>query len=89
MIFDVVISFVLAALSGLGVGGGGLFVIFLALFTDTPQLVAQGMNLLFFVFSASSSLIIRLTHNNSCRFGRFGRNFRNFCLREDRPKYSS
>ena len=62
MIFDVVISFVLAALSGLGVGGGGLFVIFLALFTDTPQLVAQGMNLLFFVFSASSSLIIHLTH---------------------------
>lgn len=62
MIFDVIISFVLAALSGLGVGGGGLFVIFLAIFTDTPQLIAQGMNLLFFIFSASSSLIIHLTH---------------------------
>ena len=62
MIFDVLISFLLAALSGLGVGGGGLFVIFLALFTDTPQLIAQGMNLLFFLFSASSSLTVHLTH---------------------------
>ena len=62
MIFDILISFVLAALSGLGVGGGGLFVIFLALFTDTPQLIAQGMNLLFFLFSASSSLTVHLTH---------------------------
>jgi uncharacterized membrane protein YfcA len=52
MIFDVIVSFVLAALSGIGVGGGGLFVIFLAIFTDTPQLIAQGMNLLFFIFSA-------------------------------------
>ncbi len=62
MIFDVLVSFVLAALSGLGVGGGGLFVIFLAIFTDTPQLIAQGMNLLFFLFSASSSLTVHLTH---------------------------
>ena len=62
MIFDVIVSFVLAALSGMGVGGGGLFVIFLAIFTDIPQLTAQGMNLLFFIFSASSSLIIHLTH---------------------------
>lgn len=49
-------------LSGLGVGGGGLFVIYLALFTDTPQLLAQGMNLLFFLFSSSASLTVHVTH---------------------------
>lgn len=61
MIFDVIMSFIIAALSGMGVGGGGLFVIFLAFFSELPQLVIQGMNLLFFLFSASASLIIHLT----------------------------
>lgn len=56
------IPFAVAVLSGLGVGGGGLFVIYLALFTDTPQLLAQGMNLLFFLFSSSASLIVHVTH---------------------------
>ena len=61
MLFSAIISFIIAALSGMGVGGGGLFVIYLALFTDTPQLVAQGMNLLFFLFSASASVAVHLT----------------------------
>ena len=51
------ITFLLAALSGMGVGGGGLFVIYLSLFTDTPQLVAQGMNLLFFLFFSQNSTL--------------------------------
>ena len=61
MIFQAVISFVIAALSGMGVGGGGLFVIYLALLTDTPQLAAQGMNLLFFLFSAGASMLVHLS----------------------------
>ena len=61
MLFDIISSFIIAALSGMGVGGGGLFVIFLAFFSELPQLVIQGMNLLFFLFSASASLIIHLT----------------------------
>ena len=60
MIISVGIAFLLAALSGMGVGGGGLFVIYLSLFTDTPQLAAQGMNLLFFLFSSGSSVLIHL-----------------------------
>ena len=51
MLFTILITFLLAALSGMGVGGGGLFVIYLSLFTNTPQLTAQGMNLLFFLLS--------------------------------------
>lgn len=61
MVLSFLISFGVAVLSGLGVGGGGLFVIYLALFTDTPQLAAQGMNLLFFLFSSSASVTVHLT----------------------------
>lgn len=61
MLIQILVPFLVAVLSGLGVGGGGLFVLYLAMFTDTPQLLAQGMNLLFFLFSASSSVCVHLT----------------------------
>lgn len=56
----VIISFLIAALSGMGVGGGGLFVIFLALFTDIPQLTVQGINLVYFIICSGASLLIHL-----------------------------
>lgn len=58
--FTILIVFVIATLSGMGVGGGGLFVIYLSLFTATPQLMAQGINLLFFLLCAGSSLLFHL-----------------------------
>lgn len=61
MIFTVIASFVLAALSGMGVGGGGLFVVFLALFSDLPQITIQGINLLFFIFSAGAAVLVHLS----------------------------
>ncbi len=61
LIFQIMVSFVIAALSGMGVGGGGLFVIYLALMGDTPQLAAQGLNLLFFLFSAGASMLVHLS----------------------------
>ena len=61
MVFTVIASFIIAALSGMGVGGGGLFVVFLAVFTDTPQITAQGINLLFFLFSAGSAVCVHLS----------------------------
>ena len=51
---------VIAALSGMGVGGGGLLVIYLAFATELPQLSVQGINLLFFLFSAGSALLIHV-----------------------------
>ena len=60
LIVQFLFSSVISALSGMGVGGGGLFVIYLSLMTDTPQLVAQGQNLLFFLFSAGSSMLVHL-----------------------------
>ena len=61
MIFTVIASFILAALSGMGVGGGGLFVVFLALFSDLPQITIQGINLLFFIFSAGAAVLVHLS----------------------------
>ena len=58
---SLITAFFVAILSGLGVGGGGLFVIYLALFTNLPQLQIQGINLAFFLFSSSASLSVHLT----------------------------
>ncbi len=60
LLISMLSAFLIAALSGMGVGGGGLFVIYLSLFTDTPQLLAQGMNLLFFLFSAGASVTVHI-----------------------------
>ena len=51
------VSFFIAILSGLGVGSGGLFVIWLVGIYGVSAPQARGMNLLFFVFSASAALI--------------------------------
>ena len=53
------VAFVIAVLSGLGVGSGGLLVIWLTLI-GVNALQARGMNLLFFVFSASTALIFHI-----------------------------
>ena len=66
MLTTLLITFLLAALSGMGVGGGGMFVIYLSLFTDTPQLTAQGMNLLFFLCSSGASMLIHLRRRTLC-----------------------
>lgn len=46
----------IAVLTGMGVGSGGLLVIYLTLVRDAPQLTAQGLNLLFYLCSAGASL---------------------------------
>ena len=53
----IVASFLIAVLSGMGVGSGGLLVVFLALFADVPQISAQGVNLVFFLFSSGASML--------------------------------
>ena len=50
----------ISALAGLGVGGGGLLVIYLTMAKDIPQLEAQGINLLFFVAAGISSLSVHI-----------------------------
>ena len=69
---------ILALLAGLlsgiigamGLGGGAVLIIYLSLFTETEQLKSQGINLLFFIFSATyfiiSSLRLRFKSSAFC-----------------------
>ena len=54
------VAFMIAALSGMGVGGGGLFALYLKYFSDYGQIDVQAINLLFFLFAAGASLMIHL-----------------------------
>ena len=58
---DFLIIFVIAVLSGLGVGSGGLLVIYLTLIEKVSQLTAQGANLIFFILASLSSLIFNIS----------------------------
>ena len=51
------VSLLIAAMCGLGVGSGGLFMVYLTLVLSIPQLTAQGINLVFFVFCSGASLL--------------------------------
>ena len=61
---EFLIIFLIASLAGLGVGGGGFYTLYLTLCLDTPQLQAQGLNLVFFIVSACASLLLHLRKRN-------------------------
>ncbi len=60
MLTTVVITFSVAVLSGLGVGSAGLLVVWLTLIEGAPQLIAQGLNLVFFILSSGAALAVHL-----------------------------
>ena len=45
----------------MGFGGGGVLIIYLVLFTNTPQITAQGTNLIFFIPCATLATVIYFT----------------------------
>lgn len=49
-------------LSGLGVGGGTLLMIWLTVFAGWEQQAAQGLNLLYFLPTASAALLLHSKH---------------------------
>lgn len=63
---DFLVSCGVALLSGLGVGSGGLLVVFLTEYRDVGQLFAQGVNLIFFIFSSGASTAVNLRSRNIC-----------------------
>ncbi len=57
---DAIFGFAAAVLSGLGVGSGGLLVIYLTLAENYEQITAQGLNLLFFLFSSGAAMFFHV-----------------------------
>lgn len=53
------VASLIGILSGLGIGSGGLLVIYLTLALGADQLTAQGINLWFFLFSSAASLAVQ------------------------------
>ncbi len=60
MVLNIIVSFLVALLMGMGVGGGGLFVIFLTMCLNYGQIYAQGTNLVFFIIAILSSIFVHL-----------------------------
>ena len=58
IVVNMIAATLIACMAGLGIGGGGLLVIYLTMVPGTEQLAAQGINLVFFIFSATASLFI-------------------------------
>ena len=57
-------ALVAATLSGLGVGSAGIFVLYLTMIAGYGQPEAQGANLLFFLLSAGSALVLHARRRN-------------------------
>lgn len=53
---EAIIGFLAGAAGGMGVGGGGILLLYLTAFSSAEQLSAQGTNLLFFLFTAPFAL---------------------------------
>ncbi len=56
MIIDFLVGLMTGIISGFGVGGGSLLVLYLTNFEQVHQLSAQGINLMYFLFVAPSAL---------------------------------
>ncbi len=65
IVTDMLASLLIAVLSGMGIGSGGLLVLYLTMLHDTPQLTAQAINLLFFIFASAASLCIHLSRRHT------------------------
>ncbi len=58
--FNSIAAFIIAILSGLGVGSGGLFVAYLTALGLSSAADARGLNLLFFILSAGIATIFNI-----------------------------
>ena len=57
ILLDAAAGFVCGIISGLGIGGGTVLMLYLLYIAKVPQLTAQGINLIYFLPTASASLI--------------------------------
>lgn len=64
VVVDMIAALFMGALSGMGIGGGGLLVIYLTLVRGTGQIEAQGLNLYFFLFASAAALFVHCVKRN-------------------------
>ena len=60
----VIVGTLLGFLSGLGIGGGSLLILWLTIVLGTDPLVARSINLLFFIPSALVASVLRIRQGN-------------------------
>ena len=53
-------TFIISILTGLGVGSGGLYILYLTLLKNVGQVEAQGLNLVFFIIASFCAAVINL-----------------------------
>lgn len=59
---NIIAGFLSGVAGSMGLGGGSLLLLYLAFFLSTPQINAQGINLLFFIPCAITSIFLH--HKN-------------------------
>lgn len=57
---DFIITVLASILAAMGVGGGGLLIVYLSLAKELPQITSQGINLICFLPSAAISVLMKL-----------------------------
>ena len=60
MLLDIGVSLLIGLLAGLGVGSGGLLIVYLTAVDGMDQLAAQGLNLATFVFALGAAVLVHL-----------------------------
>lgn len=60
LVIDGLLAVLIGALAGLGVGSGGILIVYLTAADGLDQLAAQGLNLATFVFALGAALILHL-----------------------------
>jgi uncharacterized membrane protein YfcA len=58
VLLDIAVCMMISALTGMGVGGGGLMVIYLTLARSISQISAQGINTVFFLCASLGAFVL-------------------------------
>ena len=61
---EILIGIISGMIGGLGMGGGTVLILFLSLFLDIEQHIAQATNIVFFVPTAISAIIVSIKNKN-------------------------
>ena len=57
---EAIVGLVSGVVSGMGIGGGSILILYLTLFAGMAQQQAQGINLLYFLPTAASALVVHV-----------------------------